>query len=80
MAYCMPCNKRATKREGVGPTGDKEWMILVDTCYRCGRHYPIKSDELTHEQKSWVTRWNNRCSSKPEAVHVVPDTSGGVFQ
>ena len=29
MAYCFPCNKRATRREGVGPTGRKGWMMLL---------------------------------------------------
>ena len=61
MAYCMPCNRRTQRREGVGPTGRKEWMILVDTCYRCGRHYPIQSRKLTFQQENWINRWNAQC-------------------
>jgi len=76
MAYCMPCNKRATRREGVGPTGRKQWMILVDTCHNCGRHYPFKPNELTIEQKSWVKRINELAGQKPEPLPPPePDTS-----
>jgi hypothetical protein len=80
MAYCFPCNKRATRREGVGPTGRKGWMILVDTCHKCGRHYPFKPNELTLEQKSWVKRINKLAGQKPEPLPELPaDTSGGTW-
>ena len=76
MAYCMPCNVRANRREGVGPTGKKEWMILVDTCHRCGRHYPLHPHKLTLEQKSWVKRINKLAEQKPEPLPEPPaDTS-----
>lgn len=55
-------------------------MILVDSCYRCGRHYPIRPHELTLEQKSWVKRWNAKMAEKPEPVPYPPaDTTGGIW-
>ena len=65
-AYCMPCDRRTFKREGVGPTGNKAWMIRVDTCGKCGRHYPTQPNDLTLEQRSWVKRWNDRMGEQDE--------------
>ncbi len=65
----MPCDRRAYRREGVGPTGNKEWMIRVDTCGGCGRHYPHQPNDLTLEQKSWVKRWNTKMGEKDEQTN-----------
>jgi len=52
-------------------------MILVDTCHKCGQHYPVKPRELTFEQQSWVKRWNNKMDeAEPEVVtEPIADTS-----
>lgn len=44
------------RRCRVGPTGGQRWMILADTCYRCGLIRPLQ--KLTHRQRFWVHRWN----------------------
>jgi len=64
MAYCLHCDRKARRREGVGPTGRKDWMIMVDTCTKCGRHYPVKPREINLAQKSWIDRWNKRMNQK----------------
>ena len=59
--YCYCCKRKASRREAVGPTGRKsDWMIQVDTCSGCGRHYPTDRSSLTPEQVSWVRRWNRK--------------------
>jgi len=48
------------RRERVGPTSRKKsWMVLVDTCYRCGRH-GRSAEDLTWPQYVWLRRWNSR--------------------
>lgn len=67
---------------GVGPTGRrKNWAILVDECYRCGRQYAVNPDQLTYQQRDWLERWNkNVAESEPEPLpEPEPDTSGGLL-
>ena len=75
MAYCMPCNVRATRREGVGPTGKKQWMVLVDTCHRCGRHYAFRPNKLTLEQRSWLKRINTLAGKKDDTERTIDGPS-----
>jgi|GEM_PF-4566367 len=69
MAYCMPCDRVTHRREGVGPTGrNKQWMIRVDTCGKCGRHYPVNREILTIAQNDWVKRWNTNMGRKNDPL------------
>ena len=78
---CEPCDRRATRRERVGPTGRrKTWSILVDSCHRCGRHYPVNPDDLTAEQTSWVERWNTRMGETEETTPVINHDTSNFIQ
>lgn len=50
------CTSHAMQRHKIGPTGHKHWMIIVNSCYRCGIIEPAQP--LTWEQHEWVHRWN----------------------
>ena len=54
----MTCTHKYGNRERAGPTGRREWMILVDRCMGCGHLTAIKT--VTWTQYYWVVRFNLR--------------------
>ncbi len=61
--YCAPegvpkeqC-RHYPSRQRSGPTGRKRFLLLVDSCGRCGRILRSHQD-LTWSQYDWVRRWN----------------------
>ena len=52
------CEYSHFSRVGVGPTGNNDWMIRVDSCVRCG--YLRPAQKITWKQWYWVIRWNKR--------------------
>ena len=56
---CMICeNGNVGNRHRAGPTGQKDFMILVDECYKCHCLYPVNPDDLSYLERDWITRWN----------------------
>jgi hypothetical protein len=58
---CLSCGGKFGARRRVGPTGRKNFNILIESCYRCGILRNI--EPLTKEEQSWLDRYNNnlRC-------------------
>jgi hypothetical protein len=57
---CSICGHHVGDRQRVGPTGNKDFNILVDICYGCGTLYPVEPDKLTYDYYRWVWRYNKR--------------------
>lgn len=57
---CDICGRGVGNRQRVGPTGDNDFMILVDKCYGCGALYPVEPDKLSYKETHWVYRYNER--------------------
>jgi len=60
------CDHMCTYKRRVGPTGNKDWMILVNQCGRCAFIIPVYPDTLTYQQKKWVDRYNKRIEKEME--------------
>lgn len=55
----MRCTDRhAMRRQKSGPTGRQTWMVIVDSCWRCGVMRPIRPTNFI--QRDWLRRWNRK--------------------
>jgi hypothetical protein len=57
MTLC-DCGKFAYGRQAIGPRGNQQWRILVDTCTHCGKHHAVHAEHLTPTQRQWLDRRN----------------------
>ena len=57
---CIVCDHNIGNRIRVGPTGKQTFTVLVDSCYECGRLFPVFPDILNHQQKDWIKRYNKK--------------------
>jgi len=60
------CDHLCTYRRKVGPTGNSDWMILVNQCGWCTFIIPVYPDKLTYQQKKWVERYNKSVEKEME--------------
>lgn len=58
------CDIEVGNRSRTGPTGRKEFMILVDSCSRCGKIFPVHPCDLNHYEWNWVLRYNRRIDNE----------------
>ena len=63
---CDICGCGGGRRTRTGPTGNNDFLILVDQCYRCGALYPCKI--MTYEAEQWVKRYNERMKKQYEMM------------
>lgn len=57
---CDICGHHVGNRQRVGPTGNKNFTVLVDKCYGCGNLYPVELEKLSYDCYRWVWRYNER--------------------
>lgn len=57
---CNLCGHHVGDRRRVGPTGNNDFNILVESCYKCGTLYPVEHNELSYKEIHWVYRYNER--------------------
>lgn len=64
------CLVHSRRRQKAGPTGRKNWMILVDSCPWCGVMRPIQT--TTYEQRDWLRRWNRKIAPNNTYIPSIP--------
>lgn len=58
--HYMECKHDTGDRRRIGPTGRKQFMILVDRCHKCGAMIPVFPKELTWKERNWIERFNKK--------------------
>ena len=58
---CPWCGNALGSRRRIGPTGNNDFIILVESCYRCERVYPVQTWKLGWKELRWIDRLNGNC-------------------